>query len=75
VFDDAISQFAVAYADQTERDYQALVDAVRKGQKSAQGTRAAAAPGLRFIGHIHPGRGLPSLIGTDDPRICLAPIR
>jgi len=36
VFDEAISQFAVAYADQTERDYQALVDAVRKGQIVAE---------------------------------------
>lgn len=36
VFDKAISQFAVAYADQTERDYQALVDAVNKGQIVAE---------------------------------------
>ena len=36
VFDDAISQFALAYADQTARDYQALVDAVKKGQILAQ---------------------------------------
>lgn len=36
VFDKAISQFAVAYADQTERDYQALVDAARKGQIVAE---------------------------------------
>ena len=35
-FDDAIGDFAVAYADQTERDYQALVDAVRKGQIVAE---------------------------------------
>jgi hypothetical protein len=35
-FDDAISQFAVAYADQTERDYRALVDAVKKGQIVAE---------------------------------------
>ena len=31
-FDDAISRFAVAYADQTERDHQALVDAVKQGR-------------------------------------------
>ena len=31
VFDKAISKFAVAYADQTEKDYQALVDAVNNG--------------------------------------------
>jgi uncharacterized protein (DUF2252 family) len=36
VFDDAISHFAVAYADQTERDYQALVDAVNTGRIVAE---------------------------------------
>jgi hypothetical protein len=36
VFDDAIGQFAIAYADQTERDYQALVDAGNKGQIVAE---------------------------------------
>ena len=35
-FDKAISRFAVAYADQTERDYQALVDAVNTGRIVAQ---------------------------------------
>lgn len=35
-FDKAISKFAVAYADQTERDYQALVGAVKKGQIVAE---------------------------------------
>jgi uncharacterized protein (DUF2252 family) len=35
-FDDAISDFAVAYADQTERDYQALVDAVNTGRIVAE---------------------------------------
>ena len=28
-FDDAVSNFAVAYADQNERDYQALLEAIR----------------------------------------------
>jgi len=32
VFDEAISRFATAYADQTERDYQILVEAVKSGQ-------------------------------------------
>ncbi|HEX4863257.1 MAG TPA: DUF2252 domain-containing protein [Acidimicrobiales bacterium] len=32
VFDDALAQFAVAYADQTERDYEAFVRAVRTGR-------------------------------------------
>jgi uncharacterized protein (DUF2252 family) len=32
VFDDAISEFAVEYADQNERDYRAFVRAVREGR-------------------------------------------
>jgi len=36
VFDKAISAFAVAYADQTELDYQALVEAVNTGQIVAE---------------------------------------
>ena len=36
VFDDAIGRFALSYADQTERDYQALVDAVHEGRVLAQ---------------------------------------
>ncbi len=32
VFDRAIADFAVAYANQTECDYQALVDAVKSGR-------------------------------------------
>jgi len=32
VFDEALSQFAVAYADQTERDYETFVRAVRSGR-------------------------------------------
>ncbi len=31
-FDDAISEFAVEYADQNERDYRAFVKAVRNGR-------------------------------------------
>ena len=31
-FDEAVAEFAVAYADQSERDYQALVEAVRSGR-------------------------------------------
>jgi hypothetical protein len=34
--DDAIGSFAVAYADQTERDHQALVDAVKSGRVAAE---------------------------------------
>jgi uncharacterized protein (DUF2252 family) len=30
-FDDAVSNFALAYADQNERDYQALLEAIRAG--------------------------------------------
>ena len=36
VIDRAIADFAVTYADQTERDHQALVDAVSSGQFEAQ---------------------------------------
>ena len=36
VFDQAITNFAAAYADQTERDHQALVDAVASGRITAQ---------------------------------------
>jgi hypothetical protein len=39
VLDGAISRFAVGYADQTERDYALLVEAVRSG-------RIVATPGL-----------------------------
>jgi uncharacterized protein (DUF2252 family) len=35
-FAEAIGDFAVAYADQTERDYQALVEAVKSGRIEAQ---------------------------------------
>jgi uncharacterized protein (DUF2252 family) len=35
VFDRAIARFAVAYADQNERDHKALVDAVNAGQLTA----------------------------------------
>src|SRR5271169_4822065 len=34
-FDKAIAEFAVAYADQTERDWRALVDAIKAGRISA----------------------------------------
>jgi uncharacterized protein (DUF2252 family) len=36
VFDRAIAKFAVAYADQNERDHQALVDAVKAGRITAE---------------------------------------
>ncbi len=36
VFDEAVGRFAVAYADQTERDHQALVQAVKDGRIEAQ---------------------------------------
>jgi uncharacterized protein (DUF2252 family) len=35
-FDRAIAQFAVAYADQNERDHQSLVDAVKSGRITAE---------------------------------------
>ncbi len=36
VFDQAITQFASAYADQNARDHQALVDAVTSGRLTAE---------------------------------------
>ena len=39
VFDQAITQFAAAYADQNERDHQALVDAVASGRLAAEPDR------------------------------------
>jgi uncharacterized protein (DUF2252 family) len=36
VFDRAITRFAVAYADQNERDHQALVDAAKSGRITAE---------------------------------------
>ena len=36
VFDQAITRFAAAYADQNERDHQALVDAVASGRITAE---------------------------------------
>ena len=41
VFDVAVRKFAVAYADQTERDHQALVKAVRAGKLRASANLAA----------------------------------
>ena len=35
-FDQAITQFAAAYADQNERDYQALVEAIASGRITAE---------------------------------------
>ncbi len=36
VFDRAVTEFAAAYADQNERDHQALVDAVKSGRITAE---------------------------------------
>ena len=36
VFDQAITQFASAYADQNERDHKTLVDAVASGRLTAE---------------------------------------
>jgi transcription initiation factor TFIID subunit TAF12 len=35
-FDEAVTNFAVAYADQTERDHEALVKAVKDGRIHAE---------------------------------------
>jgi hypothetical protein len=34
-FDKAIAEFAIAYADQTERDWHAFVDAIKAGRITA----------------------------------------
>lgn len=34
-FDNAVGEFAMAYADQNEKDHQSLVDAVKKGEIEA----------------------------------------
>jgi len=36
VFDQAITRFAAAYADQTQRDHQSLLDAVASGRITAE---------------------------------------
>jgi uncharacterized protein (DUF2252 family) len=36
VFEQAVTEFAAAYADQTERDYQSLIDAVAAGRIAAE---------------------------------------
>ena len=36
VFDRAIARFSAAYADQNERDHQALADAVKSGRITAE---------------------------------------
>ena len=36
VFDRAIAKFAAAYADQNERDYEALVDEAKSGRITAE---------------------------------------
>jgi hypothetical protein len=40
-FDDAIGEFAVTYADQTERDHAELLKAIRAGQVRATETAAS----------------------------------
>jgi hypothetical protein len=42
-FDKAIAEFAVGYADQTERDWRALVDAITAGRISAEEQHTPAA--------------------------------
>jgi hypothetical protein len=48
VFDQAIAEFAAAYADQNERDYHALADAAGSGRVTAQ--RTSEAPRFRLPG-------------------------
>ena len=41
-FDKAIAEFAIAYADQTKRDWRALLDAIKAGRISAEEQHAPA---------------------------------
>jgi len=48
-FDEAMGSFAVAYADQTERDHAAMKAAVRSGKIKVQSEE-------QFAGTFHPSR-------------------
>ena len=41
LFDSSLAKFAIAYADQAERDHAALLKAIRAGQLKARDTVAA----------------------------------
>ena len=56
-FAEAVAEFAVAYADQTERDYQALVAAVRKGQIAGNLIREWPEQKVLFLCRFPPGPG------------------
>ena len=69
-FDRAIADFATAYADQNERDYQALVDAVESGRLEAQTGSLATSRSLRTPSAPRRCLGQPS---TWTPVSSLAP--
>ena len=50
-FEDAIADFAIAYADQTERDHQALLAAVRAGRVEAETGFDLSAESYPLINH------------------------
>jgi uncharacterized protein (DUF2252 family) len=56
-FDRAIAQFSVAYAEQNEKDYQALVDAVATGRVQAVMGLLTANPQPRLTGPLLPAEG------------------
>jgi uncharacterized protein (DUF2252 family) len=73
-FDKAIAQFSVAYAEQNEKDYQALVDAVATGRVQAVMGLLTANPQPRLTGPLLPAdcaqrRVVPAArsIGVDGP--------
>ncbi len=73
-FDRAIAQFSVAYAEQNEKDYQALVDAVATGRVQAVMGLLTANPQPRLTGPLLPAdcaqrRVVPAArsIGVDGP--------
>jgi hypothetical protein len=58
VFDDALCDFAVDYADQSDRDYKAFVKAVREGRIKAtmEGEPSARCPLLALLRSAGRGR-------------------
>jgi hypothetical protein len=59
-FDKAIAQFSVAYAEQNEKDYQALVDAVATGRIQAVMGLLTANPQPRLTGPLLPRARAPA---------------
>src|SRR5215471_8306329 len=73
-FDKAIARFSVAYAEQNEKDYQALVDAVAAGRVQAVMGLLTANPRPRLTGPLLPcARARPGRIAARPARAAVAP--